>query len=42
MATISVNGVKLLYELHGTGDYPLVLVHGSWASHQNGTWLFLP
>jgi pimeloyl-ACP methyl ester carboxylesterase len=35
MATITVNGVELFYELHGKGDTPLVLVHGSWASHRN-------
>jgi pimeloyl-ACP methyl ester carboxylesterase len=35
MATITVNGVELFYELHGMGETPLVLVHGSWASHQN-------
>ena len=27
--TIDVNGVRLYYELHGSGE-PLVLVHGSW------------
>jgi pimeloyl-ACP methyl ester carboxylesterase len=27
--TIEVNGVRLYYELHGSGE-PLVLVHGSW------------
>jgi pimeloyl-ACP methyl ester carboxylesterase len=27
-----VNGVKLFYELTGSGD-PLVLVHGSWEDH---------
>lgn len=36
MATINVNGVQLFYELRGTGNTPLVLVHGSWASHH--TW----
>ena len=35
MATAIVNGVELFYELSGTGDTPLVLVHGSWASHHN-------
>ncbi|MEW6269133.1 MAG: alpha/beta hydrolase [Thermodesulfobacteriota bacterium] len=33
MATAVVNGVRLFYELTGTGDVPLVLVHGSWDSH---------
>jgi pimeloyl-ACP methyl ester carboxylesterase len=33
MATAKVNGVRLFYELTGTGTVPLVLVHGSWDSH---------
>jgi pimeloyl-ACP methyl ester carboxylesterase len=33
MATAEVNGVQLFYELNGSGDVPLVLVHGSWDSH---------
>jgi pimeloyl-ACP methyl ester carboxylesterase len=39
MATISVNGVKLFYELDGAGEVPLVLVHGSWSSHE--AWEFV-
>ncbi|HRO57690.1 MAG TPA: alpha/beta hydrolase [Burkholderiaceae bacterium] len=35
MATATVNGVRLFYELEGTGDIPLVLVHGSWDSHHD-------
>jgi len=35
MATANVNSVRLFYELSGTGDVPLVLVHGSWGSHHN-------
>jgi pimeloyl-ACP methyl ester carboxylesterase len=35
MATARVNGVRLYCELNGTGDVPLVLVHGSWASHDD-------
>ena len=35
MATANVNGVRLFYELTGTGAVPLVLVHGSWDSHHN-------
>lgn len=35
MATAKVNGVRLFYELNGTGEVPLVLVHGSWASHND-------
>jgi pimeloyl-ACP methyl ester carboxylesterase len=33
MADAIVNDVRLHYELYGTGEVPLVLVHGSWASH---------
>jgi pimeloyl-ACP methyl ester carboxylesterase len=36
MKTESVNGVRLAYELTGTGDVPLVAIHGSWSSHE--TW----
>lgn len=36
MATAKVNGVRLLYEVSGSGEAPLVLVHGSWTSHE--TW----
>jgi len=35
MATANVNGVQLSYELSGTGDVPLVMVHGSWSSRRN-------
>lgn len=35
MATISVNGVRLFYELEGQGKIPLVLVHGGWSSHHS-------
>jgi pimeloyl-ACP methyl ester carboxylesterase len=35
MATAKVNGVRLFYELNGTGAVPLVLVHGSWDSHHD-------
>jgi pimeloyl-ACP methyl ester carboxylesterase len=28
-ATVEVNGIRLYYELHGSGE-PLALVHGSW------------
>ena len=35
MAFETVNGVRLRYELSGTGDISLVLVHGSWVSHQS-------
>ncbi len=33
MATAKVNGVQLFYEFTGSGDVPLILVHGSWDSH---------
>jgi pimeloyl-ACP methyl ester carboxylesterase len=36
MATAKVNGVRLFYEVSGSGEVPLVLVHGSWTSHE--TW----
>src|ERR687897_2070034 len=36
--TITVNGVRLYYELHGSGE-PLVLVHGSWGDARN--WRFV-
>ena len=35
MAMAQVNGVRLFYELQGTGEVPLVLVHGSWDSHHD-------
>jgi pimeloyl-ACP methyl ester carboxylesterase len=35
MPTAKVNGVRLFYELTGTGAVPLVLVHGSWDSHHD-------
>jgi pimeloyl-ACP methyl ester carboxylesterase len=35
MATIRVNGTQLYYEIEGTSDMPVVLVHGSWGSHHN-------
>ena len=35
MASKTVNGVQLRYELSGAGEVPLVLVHGSWGSHRN-------
>ena len=34
MSTLSVNGVRLHVQTTGAGDVPLVMVHGSWASHQ--------
>ena len=35
MATANVNGVRLFYEISGSGKVPLVMVHGSWGSHHN-------
>ena len=35
MAIANVNGVRLFYELTGTGETPVVMVHGSWTSHHN-------
>jgi len=35
MAMISVNGTRLYYEITGTSDIPVVLVHGSWGDHHN-------
>jgi pimeloyl-ACP methyl ester carboxylesterase len=35
MATVKVNGIRLAYELSGSGEVPLVLVHGSWVSRRN-------
>ena len=35
MATAQINGVRLHYELQGSGEVPLVLVHGSWDSHHD-------
>ncbi len=35
MGTANVNGVRLFYELNGTGAVPLVLVHGAWDSHHD-------
>ena len=33
----AVNGVRLSYEISGTGEIPLVMVHGSWLSRR--TWV---
>lgn len=35
MAIVRVNGVRLCYEFSGSGDTPLVLVHGSWVSRRS-------
>lgn len=36
MPKINTNNVQLFYELSGSGEIPVVLVHGSWVSHH--TW----
>ena len=36
MPTANVNGLRIFHEFRGTGEIPLVLVHGSWTSHH--TW----
>lgn len=36
MGKAKVNGVELFYELSGSGDVPLVFVHGAWSWHS--TW----
>lgn len=35
MAMANVHGVRLFYEVNGSGTVPLVLVHGSWDSHHD-------
>jgi pimeloyl-ACP methyl ester carboxylesterase len=35
MPLAAVNGTQLFYNLTGAGEIPLVLVHGSWVSHQS-------
>lgn len=35
MPTVRVNSVNLHYRISGSGDIPLVLVHGSWDSHRD-------
>jgi pimeloyl-ACP methyl ester carboxylesterase len=39
MATAVVNGVRLAYEISGTGEIPLVMVHGGLLSQQNWDWV---
>jgi pimeloyl-ACP methyl ester carboxylesterase len=39
MATAVVNDARLAYELHGTGEVPLVMVHGGLETHQNWDWV---
>ena len=35
MPSIAANGAQLYYEITGTSDVPIVLVHGSWGDHHN-------
>jgi pimeloyl-ACP methyl ester carboxylesterase len=39
MATAVVNDVRLAYEISGTSEIPLVMVHGSWFSRRVWDWL---
>jgi len=36
---VTVNGVRLAYEIHGTGEIPLVMVHGGFLSRRNWDWV---
>jgi pimeloyl-ACP methyl ester carboxylesterase len=35
MPEAHVNGVRIHYELSGSGDIPIALVHGAWVSHRS-------
>jgi pimeloyl-ACP methyl ester carboxylesterase len=39
MTTAAVNGVQLAYKFHGTGEIPLVMVHGALLTQQNWDWV---
>jgi len=39
LTTTVVNGVRLAYEIQGTGEIPLVMVHGALETHQNWDWV---
>jgi pimeloyl-ACP methyl ester carboxylesterase len=39
MAMATINGVRLAYEIQGTGEIPLVMVHGALETHQNWDWV---
>ena len=34
MPMVTINGVRLSYEISGTGEIPLVMVHGSWTARR--------
>ena len=36
---VTVNGVRLAYEIHGIGEIPLVLVHGGFESRRTWDWV---
>ncbi len=36
---VTVNGVRLAYEIHGTGEIPLVMVHGGFESRRTWDWV---
>ena len=36
MSIANVNGIQIFYELTGSGETPIVFVHGAWSSHN--TW----
>jgi pimeloyl-ACP methyl ester carboxylesterase len=35
MPNASINGVQIAYDISGTGDVPMILVHGSWTSRRS-------
>jgi pimeloyl-ACP methyl ester carboxylesterase len=35
LATATINGTRLFYEVSGDGEIPLVCVHGAWGSHHD-------
>jgi len=39
IATADANGIRLAYRIHGTGEIPLVMVHGALETHQNWDWV---
>lgn len=36
---VNVNGVRIAYEIHGTGEIPLVMVHGGFESRRTWDWV---
>jgi pimeloyl-ACP methyl ester carboxylesterase len=38
MTMMTVNGVRLAYEISGTGDIPLIMVHGGFESRRAWDW----